>query len=69
MCVVPCGKSSANQRAGRAGRVTDGECFRVYHEQGYNSMPDRLPPEILRIDLTNVVLKLKGLGIADILTF
>ncbi len=32
-------------------------------------MPDRLPPEILRIDLTNVVLKLKGLGIADILTF
>jgi len=32
-------------------------------------MPDRLPPEILRVDMTNVVLKLKGLGIADILTF
>jgi len=35
MIVVPCGKSSANQRAGRAGRVTDGECFRIYHENGY----------------------------------
>ena len=31
MVVVPCGKSSANQRAGRAGRVTDGECYRIYH--------------------------------------
>jgi HrpA-like RNA helicase len=32
-------------------------------------MADRLPPEILRVDLSNVILKLKGLGIADILTF
>lgn len=32
-------------------------------------MPDRLPPELMRVDLSNVILKLKGLGIADILTF
>lgn len=69
MVVVPCGKSSANQRAGRAGRVTDGECFRVYHQAGYDSMPEKLPPEIMRVDLTNFLLKLKGLGITDILTF
>ena len=69
MTVVPCGKSSANQRAGRAGRVNDGECFRVYHKKGYEEMPDRLPPEIMRVDLSNVILKLKGLGIEDILTF
>ena len=30
MIVAECGKSSAIQRAGRAGRVTDGECFRIY---------------------------------------
>lgn len=69
MIVVPCGKSSANQRAGRAGRVSDGQCFRVYHKGGFDSMPDRLPPELMRVDLSNVILKLKGLGIADILTF
>ena len=69
MIVVPCGKSSANQRAGRAGRVADGECFRVYHQGGLDQMPDRLPPEIMRIDLSNFILKLRGLGIQDILTF
>lgn len=69
MIVVPCGKSSSNQRAGRAGRVSDGECFRIYHQEGFETMPDRLPPQIMRVDLSNVILKLKGLGIADILTF
>lgn len=69
MIVVPCGKSNANQRAGRAGRVSDGECFRVYHKGGYDKMTERLPPQIMRVDLSNVVLKLKGLGIQDILTF
>ena len=29
-------------------------------------MPERLYPEILRIDLSNVILKLKGLGIQSI---
>ncbi len=32
-------------------------------------MPDRLPPEILRIDLSNFILKVKGLGIEDIVSF
>jgi HrpA-like RNA helicase len=41
----------------------------VYHKEGLESMPDRLPPEIMRVDLSNVILKLKGLGIEDILTF
>lgn len=69
MIVVPCGKSSANQRAGRAGRVNDGECFRAYTEAGFNAMPDRLPPEILRVDVSNFILKLKGLGIEDVVGF
>lgn len=32
-------------------------------------MPHRLPPEILRTDLANFILKLKGLGVGDLLTF
>lgn len=44
MIVVPCGKSSAIQRAGRAGRVFDGECFRMYTENAYNKMVDKVVP-------------------------
>ena len=69
MIVVPCGKSSASQRAGRAGRVQDGECFRIFDQKGLEKMPERLPPEIMRVDLTNFILKLKGLGIEDIVSF
>lgn len=32
-------------------------------------MPNRLPPEILRIDLANFLIKLKGLGVGDIQNF
>ena len=38
MIVVPCGKSAAIQRAGRAGRVFDGECYRIYTENAYIKM-------------------------------
>jgi HrpA-like RNA helicase len=69
MMVMPCGKSSARQRLGRAGRVKKGECYRIYTLDEYEKMPDRLPPEILRIDLANYILKLKGLGIQDITRF
>lgn len=69
LVVVPCGKSSARQRMGRAGRVSNGECYRIYTKQAYESMPDRLPPELLRVDLSNVVLKIKGLGIGNITSF
>ncbi len=69
LIVVPCGKSSADQRTGRAGRIDDGECYRIYTEDGYKNMPANLPAEILRSDLCGPILKLKGLGVADIMTF
>lgn len=69
LVVVPCGKSSARQRMGRAGRVSNGECYRIYTKEAYEKMPDRLSPEILRVDLANVILKIKGLGIGDITSF
>lgn len=69
MIVVPCGKSAAIQRAGRAGRVFDGECYRMYTESAYVKMPEKAIPELLRIDLSDFLLKLMGLGIKDILSF
>ena len=69
MDVVACGKTAAIQRAGRAGRIFDGECYRIYTENGYNSMNEKVLPELFRIDLSNFILKLSGLGIKDILNF
>ncbi|KAG5221105.1 ATP-dependent RNA helicase [Salix suchowensis] len=55
-------KSSANQRAGRAGREGSGVCFRLYTEAAYNNMAVSADPEIRRCSLTSSVLQLKCLG-------
>ncbi|TFK39056.1 P-loop containing nucleoside triphosphate hydrolase protein [Crucibulum laeve] len=55
-------KSSAMQRAGRAGREGSGVCFRLYTEDAFNSMELSAEPEILRVSLTASILQLKCLG-------
>ena len=40
-------QASANQRAGRSGRVADGVCFRLYDEQDFESRAEFTTPEIL----------------------
>lgn len=68
--VVPVSKASANQRAGRAGRVCPGKCFRLFTKWSYqNEMDDNNAPEILRTNLGSVVLMLKSVGIEDLLHF
>ncbi|KAM9325352.1 pre-mRNA-splicing factor ATP-dependent RNA helicase DHX16 isoform 2-T2 [Gastrophryne carolinensis] len=70
LIVTPCSKASANQRAGRAGRVAAGKCFRLYTAWAYkNEMEDSTVPEIQRTNLGNVVLLLKSLGINDLIHF
>ena len=70
LCVVPISKASANQRAGRAGRVAAGKCFRLYTDWAYqHEMEDSTVPEIQRTNLGNVVLLLKSLGINDLIHF
>ncbi|XP_068106514.1 pre-mRNA-splicing factor ATP-dependent RNA helicase DHX16 [Hyperolius riggenbachi] len=70
LIVTPCSKASANQRAGRAGRVAAGKCFRLYTAWAYNNeMEDSTVPEIQRTNLGNVVLLLKSLGINDLIHF
>jgi ATP-dependent RNA helicase DDX35 len=66
----PISQASANQRAGRAGRVMPGKCFRLYTEVAYvEELPKRTTPEIQRCNLASVVLQLKSLGIDDIASF
>ncbi|XP_053578026.1 pre-mRNA-splicing factor ATP-dependent RNA helicase DHX16 [Bombina bombina] len=70
LIVTPCSKASANQRAGRAGRVAAGKCFRLYTAWAFkNEMEDSAVPEIQRTNLGNVVLLLKSLGINDLIHF
>jgi len=70
LLVSPISRASAQQRAGRAGRTKPGKCFRLYTEASFRK--DLIPqtyPEILRSNLSSVVLQLKKLGIDDLVHF
>jgi len=70
LVVTPISKASANQRAGRAGRVSPGKAFRLYTAWAYkHELEDNTVPEIQRTNLGNVVLLLKSLGINDLIHF
>mmetsp|Transcript_4895 Transcript_4895/g.11184 ORF Transcript_4895/g.11184 Transcript_4895/m.11184 type:complete len:960 (-) Transcript_4895:4088-6967(-) len=58
-------KAQAAQRMGRAGRVSEGICLRLYPEDSYDLLEETTVPEILRVNLAQVVLQLKGMGIHD----
>uniref|UniRef100_A0A1I8BCP8 RNA helicase n=1 Tax=Meloidogyne hapla TaxID=6305 RepID=A0A1I8BCP8_MELHA len=69
LVVVPCSKSSAEQRAGRAGRLRPGQCFRLYPESEFKKLSNSTIPEIQRGDLSSVILRLKALGVQTVLRF
>lgn len=70
LLVTAISKASSQQRAGRAGRTRPGKCFRLYTEKAYKQeMQDNTYPEILRSNLSSVVLQLKKLGIDDLVHF
>ncbi|KAI7753519.1 hypothetical protein M8C21_007686 [Ambrosia artemisiifolia] len=62
-------QSSANQRAGRAGRTEPGKCYRVYGESDFQSMSCHQEPEIRRVNLGIAVLRILALGIHSIKEF
>eukprot|EP00039_Didymoeca_costata_P011156 m.154343 g.154343 ORF g.154343 m.154343 type:complete len:1541 (-) comp15082_c0_seq1:2172-6794(-) len=51
-------KASARQRKGRAGRVQAGHCWRLYFETLYEKMADHQAPEILRVPLEQLYLRI-----------
>ena len=60
LVVVPISRASAKQRAGRAGRVGPGKCFRLFTEWAYqNECDENTTPEIQRCNMSNTVLLLK----------
>lgn len=70
LLTVPCSRASVDQRAGRAGRVGPGKCFRLFTKHSYENDLEAMPrPEIVRTNLSNTVLLLLSLGITDLLHF
>lgn len=67
--IEPISQASANQRAGRCGRVSDGICIRLYSEEDFLSRSEFTDPEILRTNLATVILQMLALGLGNIRDF
>lgn len=67
--VEPISQASANQRAGRCGRIGPGVCVRLYDEERFRQRPAFTDPEILRSSLASVILRMKALKLEEIETF
>jgi ATP-dependent RNA helicase DDX35 len=65
----PVSRAAAAQRAGRAGRVRPGLCFRLYTEATFAELDERPVPELQRSNLAAVLLELKALGVEDVVHF
>jgi ATP-dependent helicase HrpA len=62
-------QSSADQRKGRCGRVSNGVCYRLYSEQDFLGRPRYTTPEIHRSNLASVILRMLAFQLGDIRTF
>lgn len=67
--IEPISQASANQRAGRCGRLGPGVCVRLYGEDDFKQRPAFTDPEILRSSLASVILRMKALRLDDIEAF
>ncbi len=67
--IEPVSQASADQRAGRCGRVGPGICIRLYAEDDYDQRPRFTEPEIQRTNLASVVLQMAALGLGTVEDF
>lgn len=67
--IEPISRASANQRAGRCGRIGPGICIRLYSEEDFKSRDAFTDPEILRSSLASVILRMKALKLQDVEEF
>ena len=69
LLVEPISKASADQRKGRCGRTASGVCFRLYEEHDFETRPAYTDPEIKRVGLAGVILRMKALRLGDVATY
>ncbi|KAI9727933.1 MAG: DEAH-box RNA helicase prp16 [Chrysothrix sp. TS-e1954] len=68
--VTPISRAAARQRAGRAGRTAPGKAFKLYTARAFKEeLYEDGIPEIQRSNLVAILLTVKELGVADLLTF
>ncbi|NBB78681.1 MAG: DUF3418 domain-containing protein, partial [Verrucomicrobia bacterium] len=67
--IEPIARSSAEQRKGRCGRVSNGVCYRLYSEQDFLARPRFTTPEIHRSNLASVILRMMAFKLGDIRSF
>ncbi len=67
--IEPIAQANANQRAGRCGRVASGICYRLYEKADLENRPRFTEPEILRTNLSTIILLLLDLNIKAIEDF
>jgi len=59
-------QASANQRAGRCGRISHGICIRLYDEDEFKARSEFTDPEIMRTSLASVILKMASLNLGSV---
>ena len=62
-------RAAANQRSGRCGRVMSGVCIRLYDEADFLQRDEFTDPEIFRVSLATVILRMSALDLGDIAKF
>ena len=69
LVTISASQASATQRAGRAGRLQEGHCVRLYTKFDFEHRAAFDLPELLRSDLSKSILDLKKLGVEDLESF
>ncbi len=67
--IEPISRASADQRAGRCGRLGPGICIRLFSEEDYLARPAFTEPEILRTNLASVILQMADARLGPIESF
>jgi ATP-dependent RNA helicase DHX37/DHR1 len=63
-------QASANQRAGRAGRVGPGHCYRLFSSSAFTNLFEKFAaPEIRRASIEGIVLQMKSMGVLEVTSF
>jgi ATP-dependent helicase HrpB len=63
---VQISKDSADQRAGRAGRLSAGVCYRMWTKATHDRLAEHRIPEIMEADLASLVLDMAQWGIVNL---